>query len=167
MRNVVRMKIKAGVAELQRAMLEIEGTLHEALLTAANVLKFKVMDLTPRWKGGLVQGIRTEAKSREARVYGEGVVMKVMENRPHATWSTVPPHQPIKDWVEGKLGISGDQSDRVAWAIQMKIKRQGLTIPNLEGRGEMFSRAYKIAQSTNLHWEAFMAKMRQLERRAV
>lgn len=165
MKNVVRMQMRAGQQALQRAMTDIEETLSEALKASANIVKFKVMDLTPRWKGGLVKGIKTEVKGRDARVFGEGVVMRVMENNPHATWSKLPPHQPIKDWVVGKLGIAEDKADSVAWAIQQKIKKQGLTIPNKEGRGAMFSRTFKIVQSTQLHWHAFMAKMRQLETR--
>lgn len=163
----IRMRIRAGQEALRSALADIERTLSEALLAATNVVKFKVMDLTPRYLGGLVQGIKSEVKGREARVYGEGVVMRVHENNPHATWSRLPPHKAIKAWVEGKLGLSEPQSDSVAWAIQHKILKNGLTIPNKEGRGAMFSRTFRLVESTKLHWHAFMAKMRQLERRAV
>lgn len=159
------MKLQAGQEAINRALAEIEETLTEALDAATKVVKFKVMDLTPRWKGGLVKGIKTEVNGREGRVYGEGVVMRVMEDSPHATWSKVPPHAPIKLWVEGKLGFSGKKADSVAWAIQHRIKEKGMRIPNKEGRGAMFARTFQIVQSTNLHWHAFMAKMRKLESR--
>ena len=163
MPDIVRMRIQVGQAALAAALADVEKTLTEALEAAARVVKYKVMDLTPRWRGGLVQGIKEEVKGREARVYGEGVVMRVHET--NAQWTKLPPHNAIKSWVEGKLGIAGKQADSVAWAIQQKIKKSGLTLPNVEGRGQMFKRTFDLVQSTGLHWHAFMAKMRQLENR--
>lgn len=163
MGDSIKMKIRAGQEALAAAVADVERTLIEALEAATQIVKFKVMDLTPRWHGGLVQGIKSEVKGREGRVYGEGVVMKVHEV--NATWTRMPPHVAIKAWVSGKLGIGEPDADRIAWAIQKKILRRGLTLPNKEGRGQMFRRTYQIVKSTNLHWQAFMAKMRQLERR--
>lgn len=37
----------------------------------------------------------------------------------------MPPVKPIRLWVEKKLGLSGRESQRAAWAIAMSIKRRG------------------------------------------
>lgn len=40
--------------------------------------------------------------------------------------SYIPPFQPIRDWVESKLGYSGKEADAVAWFIIRKIEKEGI-----------------------------------------
>lgn len=165
MADRINVRIKAGQAALAALLADIESTLTEALRTSAQVIKYKVMDFTPRWKGGLVQGIKVDVKGREARVFGEGVVMAVHEK--NAVWSRLPPVSKLQAWFMGKLGFEEKKAKSAAWGLAQRIKKSGLMLPNKEGRGQMFARTFALVERTQLHWQAFMAKMRQLERRGV
>jgi hypothetical protein len=162
-RDEVRIRRKA--AEIRALALEVERAAKEALKKAAAVVKFQVIDKTPRWRGGLVQAvkIREEEDGRRQLVYGEGVVFRVHER--NAQWSRIPPHAPIKLWVEGKLGIASAESDSVAWAIQQKIKKLGLTLPNKEGRGQMIRRTKDLMRRTRFHFQAFASALKSLLRK--
>lgn len=150
---------------LKQTMIEIEKASQEGLKGAVRVVKSKVMDLTPRHKGGLVAGIKDQVQDREGKVYGTGVVMRVMEDNPHAKWSKWPPHKPILDWVESKLGLSGKDAERATFGIRRKIFNSGMTIPNQEGRGAMFQRTFSLMKSSKFHMVAYISAIRQLQRR--
>jgi hypothetical protein len=40
----------------------------------------------------------------------------------------MPPVDPIKKWVQNKLGITGKRGQRIAWAVATKIKNEGTEI---------------------------------------
>lgn len=160
-----RMRIERGVHEIGRAVAEVETFAKKALVKAAEVVRFQVMDFTPRWKGGLVNKVKMRAEDggRRQIVYGEGIVFRVHER--NAQWSRLPPHQPLKLWAEGKLGVPAAESDEVAWKIRQKIKRRGLTLPNREKRGQMIQRTRALMQRTRFHFQAFASAMKTLIRR--
>ena len=106
-------------------------------------------------------GIRSENDGREQVVYmPPGVVPMVHEF--NGSWTRMPPHQPIFDWVTGKLGLSGKEAQRVTIAIRRKILRMGLTLPNKEGRGQMFKRTFDLYTRTRAHYVVFKAALRSL-----
>jgi hypothetical protein len=162
-RDSVRVERRA--VEVGRFIPEVEGFAKKALIKAAQVVRFKVMDLTPRWRGGLIQRVKMRAEDggRRQLVYGEGVVFKVHEQ--NATWSKMPPHAPIKAWVEGKLHVPAGESDRVAFLIRKKILKRGLTLPNREKRGQMIRRTKDLMARTGFHFQAFGSAMKQMIRR--
>jgi len=142
-------------AEVPAFIERIKTWSRVALEKAMGVVADKVRDLTPRWRGGLVQSVQTEARmgGDEQAVFAQGVVARVHEF--NAQWSKLPPLEAIQMWVEGKLGLSGKDADRATNAIRWKIRRHGLTLPNAEGRGQMFGRTYHLMASTNFHINTF------------
>jgi hypothetical protein len=162
-RDSVRVERRA--AEIGRFVPEVERFAMKALEKAAEVVRFKVMDLTPRWKGGLVQKVkrRAERSGRSQLVYGEGLVFRVHER--NAQWSRMPPHAPLRAWVVGKLGVSEDDADSVAFRVRRKIKARGLTLPNREGRGRMIQRTKDLMRRTRFHFQAFGSAMKSMIRR--
>ena len=143
------------VSQLREVAARIERAAVNALREAVRPIYAKVVDLTPRWKGGLARNVRTRAEDggRSQVVYNTGVVARVHEQ--NGTWSKWPPERPIREWVEGKLGLTGGEAASATFLIRRKIKRQGLTLPNVEGRGKMFQRTYRLFASTRAHVTAF------------
>ena len=92
-------------------------------------------------------------------VYATGVVATVHEKNGH--WTKPPPWGAILAWVQGKLGLSGKEAAGAAAAIRRKIFKRGLTLPNVEGRGQMFARTLKLFESTRAHYAAFRAALLQ------
>jgi hypothetical protein len=132
-----------------------------ALERAALAVKFHVVSKTPVNMGGLQQAVHQEAREDglERVIYGEGVVFATHEM--NGSWKSLPPHQPLKQWVEVKLGISGKEGDGIAWAIAQKIKARGLTLPNVEGKGRMIARTKDEMESTDFHFEEFARTLKE------
>lgn len=144
--------------QLVEAVQAIEDAAKLALRAAANVVQASVIDLTPRWKGGLQSHIliRPQEDGRIQEVFAEGVVAAVHEN--NGTWSKFPPPAPIQEWVRGKLGITGEKENRsVAFLVARKIFQRGLTLPNKEGKGIMFRRAFERQKASRGYLAAFKA----------
>lgn len=144
--------LKARVREAARS----------ALVPAAGVVQSAVLDFTPRWKGGLQSRIliKPEDGGDTQTVYTEGVVAQVMEVGAQG-WTRFPPERPIKEWVEGKLGLSGKEASRATFLIRRKIFREGIRVPlKHDGRGAMFRRGFERMRSTRAHFLAFAAAFR-------
>ena len=47
----------------------------------------------------------------------------------------MPPIDPIRRWVEQKLGVSEDESEGIAWGIAKKIAKEGTNIFNGKAKG--------------------------------
>ncbi len=154
--------VHVRAAELGRFVAKVEETGKQALRLVAAQLLAQVRDFTPRFRGGMVAGIqeRPEDGGRTRVVFGRGVVVRVHES--NAQWSRMPPHRPIRDWVVGKLGIPEAQADSVAYRIRRKIRRRGLTLPNVEGRGKMFQRTSTLMRQTRAHLQTFKSAFRLL-----
>jgi hypothetical protein len=132
-----------------------------ALGKSAQVVLGNVRDMTPRWKGGLVRSIKSEGRmgGDEQAVYATGPVARVHEF--NGVWSKPPPVRPLIQWVVGKLGLSGRDAISAAYAIRHKIFTRGLTLPNREGRGQMFARTFALMQSSGFHMTAFTSALKQ------
>jgi len=52
---------------------------------------------------------------------------------------TMPPLDQIKAWVETKGIGDGDNTDSIAYAIALKIKNEGITVPNRFNDGQLLS----------------------------
>ena len=132
-----------------------------ALSQAARVVVDRVRSHTPELTGALKLRVRTRGAdgglSRD--IYGEGIVFKTHEL--NGSWTKMPPHAPLLSWVEAKLGLTGREANRIAWAVQKKIKREGLTLPNVEGRGQMIERTKEEMEATSFHFEAFSAAFKE------
>lgn len=145
-------------ADFRALETKIRNAAQTSLIYAARTVQSAVIDFTPRWKGGLQSRIllRPEDSGNRQTVYAAGVVANVMEAG--GVWTKWPPHRPIMEWVEGKLGLSGKDAARAAFFIRRKIFRFGIPIPlRFDGRGAMFRRAFARMQSTKAHFLAFAA----------
>lgn len=165
MGRVERVRVQIAAAHVNAFRARVEAFAKEALVPAAESIRHQVIDLTPRWKGGLIRMVkrRSENGGRSQLIYGEGVVFKVHER--NAVWSKLPPHAPLRDWAVGKLHVGEADADRVAWAIRQKIKARGLTLPNREKRGKMMQRTRDLMRRTRFHFQAFGSAMKQLLKR--
>jgi len=137
---------------------KVRAAAQSSLFYAAKTVQSAVIDFTPRWKGGLQSSIliRPSDGGNRQTIYADGVVAKVMEAG--GTWTKWPPHKPIMEWVEGKLGLSGKDAKRAAFFIRRKIFRFGIKIPlTFDGRGAMFARAFTRMKATKAHFLAFAA----------
>lgn len=90
-------------------------------------LQSDVQDKTPTAFGTLRASIGSDVELRP----GLGVTGVVGTSLAHAvpvevgTKPHMPPVAPIKLWAEKKLGLTGREATRAAWAIAMTIKRRG------------------------------------------
>lgn len=152
-------KIPAGMAK-EQALAQIAAAREKGIEGALGIIKAKVIDLTPRYKGGLQSHIYDrQPDSFSGEVYTSGVVAAVHER--NAVWSKYPPIEPLRGWVMGKLGVDEKRSKSVAFLVARKIRRFGLTLPNKEGKGQMFARTREFMARSGGHFRAFVSGMRQ------
>jgi hypothetical protein len=157
--------IRAKSEQVRRIVSEVEAAARRAMKDVVGVVHANVVDLTPRWKGGLQESIQKEVSPTglEGRVYTSGVVAAVMEANPPAQWTKMPPFEPIRQWVEGKLGLSGKEAARATMAIRGKIKARGIQVPlTHDKRGGMFRRTAEKMERTKFHLDAFVRAIRQI-----
>jgi hypothetical protein len=156
---IVTHELSVDVAEVESTLDRSTEEAKQALAQAVLPVQAQVRDFTPRWRGLLVEKvlIRSENDGMTQVVYLQGVVGRVHEM--NAVWSAMPPAEPIQMWVEEKLGVPEEEARGVAFAIAKKIKDQGLTLPNREGRGQMFQRTATLFEKTKAHFAAFRAAL--------
>lgn len=150
------------IEKIEDAIRKVEEFAKDALALAVQPIQDTVRDLTPRHKGGLVRNVltREEQDGRDQVVFGEGIVMLTHEH--NGQWTKLPPHKPILSWVESKLGKAGKEAESAAWAVRYKIKARGLTLPNKEGRGQMFQRGFERMRDSGAHYVVFKSAMKRL-----
>ncbi|GAB3451581.1 hypothetical protein [Insolitispirillum peregrinum] len=121
----------AELRDLLRRMADVPDLAQQALAVGIHqgswLLAAEAADRAPNAAGTLAQSIFAE----EPVIQAETVIGVVgsplayagpveLGSRPHT-----PPLEPIKDWVELKLGLRGEQADSVAQAIRWKIRAHG------------------------------------------
>ena len=162
--------LRAAAREIAGLVRKIRADAVIALRSAIQVVRDNVRDLTPRWKDRLIRAIATREEdggnTQAVVVAGDQkvqVVAHVMEANPPAVWTKYPPHAPLVEWVESKLGLSGEAADRAAWAIRANIKRRGIAVPlTHDQRGGMFRRTYEKMLATAFHFRAFATVFKAL-----
>jgi len=122
----------------QRAPDVVDRTVARRMAGLMQDLASDVQDKTPTAFGTLRASIGSDVEVRPGLgvtgVVGTSLAYAVpveVGTRPH-----MPPVAPIKLWAEKKLGLTGREATRAAWAIAMTIKRRGTL-----GVG-MFNRAF-------------------------
>jgi hypothetical protein len=111
----------------QRAPDVVDRTVARRMAGLMEDLASDVQDKTPTAFGTLRASIGTDVEVRP----GLGVTGVVGTSLAHAvlvevgTRPHMPPVAPIKLWAEKKLGLTGREATRAAWAIAMTIKRRG------------------------------------------
>ncbi len=111
----------------QRAPEIVDRAVARRMAGLMQDLASDVQSKTPTAFGTLRASIGTDVQVRP----GLGVTGVVGTSLAHAvpvelgTRPHMPPVQPIKLWAEKKLGLSGKEALRAAWAIAMTIKRRG------------------------------------------
>lgn len=85
--------------------------------------------LIPRFKdlgmnasGQWIDSLSVEYDGKNGIIKGQDYTKYLVEGRPGGT---MPPINVLIDWVQNKLGLSGQEAVNVAWAVGMKIKREG------------------------------------------
>lgn len=110
-----------------RAPAEVDRAVARRLAGVLLDLGSDVQELTPTAFGTLRASIGTDVDVRP----GLGVTGVVGTSLAHAipvevgTRPHMPPVAPIRLWAEKKLGLSGKEATRAAWAIANKIKQRG------------------------------------------
>lgn len=155
----VTVKVPPGMTRLE-AEQKVRRAAESGVSAGLDIIKAKVIDLTPRYTGKMQSYIFTrQPEPLSGFVYTEGVVPMVHEK--NAVWSKFPPIAPLQGWVQKKLGISDEKKSKsVAFLIARKIRTRGLTLPNKEGKGQMFARARAAMAASGAYFVAFAAKMK-------
>ncbi|HEY4145172.1 hypothetical protein [Pinirhizobacter sp.] len=95
------------------------------------LIQGELMQVMPRGAGGLHGAGLTGAVFHQEQLLTDGVTGMVATSQPYAEYVEVgtkphaPPIQPLKDWVEAKLGIRGEEAMGVAFAISRTIAKRG------------------------------------------
>jgi hypothetical protein len=114
-------------AAYSRAPAAVERAVGRRMAGLLLELQSDVQELTPTAFGALRASVGTDIDVRP----GLGVTGIVGTSLAHAipvelgTRPHMPPVAPIKLWAEKKLGLTGREAQRAAWAIAMTIKRRG------------------------------------------
>lgn len=140
----IRIDIHAAAA-LARAFREspeiVTEELTRATWEAELLLERETKENTPVGIGG-GGGLKGSISAREPVVLADNVIGMVGTPLAHAvpvelgTKPHMPPIQPLADWAQHKLGVSGNEAFRVGRAIAIKISQRGT-----EG-AHMFERAF-------------------------
>ena len=112
----------------RRAPKIVADHLGAAIWEASLLLQREIQERTPVGAHGLLRG---SIAAREPRVTGDRIEGEVgtalryaipveLGTRPHR-----PPVEPLIDWARARLGLSGKDAERAAWAIARKIEREG------------------------------------------
>lgn len=115
---------------------EMSRSVEEAL----NLLEREMKENTPTGAHGLLRESITHQLRGAALGDGAGVAGTVGSSLNYAlpvelgTKPHFPPIEPLRDWVERKLGIGPEQSRSVAFLIARKISQRGTTGARMAGR---------------------------------
>ena len=146
--------------DMEGIVAVIEDAARSALDATAQVVAAQVREFTPVWTGEFSASIQPEMEDggdTQVVASTDELLSSVFEN--NGSWGKMPPDAPIRQWVEGKLGLTGRAADRATWGIRRKILHNGLTLPNIEGKGQMFARTFKQMEATNFHMQTFTAML--------
>lgn len=100
--------------------------IHKALLRIAHQIRARairnIIDNGTTFSGDLARSITVVDKP------GVVLVGSDLPYAPHVEFGTLPhmpPVKPFEEWVRLKLGVDKKEANSVAWAVAMKIKREG------------------------------------------
>jgi len=123
----VQVQDKALRAALDRAGRDILPALMPAMWQAELLLMREIRDRTPAASGITRESIQ----AKEPVVIGDVLIGEVGSSQPHIEYVELgtkphrPPIAPIEAWVRTKLGLTGIEATRVAWAVAGKIAKVG------------------------------------------
>lgn len=106
---------------------EMERSVEEALL----LLEREIKENTPVGAHGLLRGSITHQMRGQALSDGLGVAGIVGSSLNYAlpvelgTKPHFPPLEPLRDWVEKKLGVDSKRAEHVAYLVARKIAKRG------------------------------------------
>lgn len=141
--QTIRIDSQDVIAALTRAGDQILPLLAPHIMSALLLLEREAKEFTPT-ASGLT---RNSIGAREPEILGDEILGVVASSSPHIEYLELgtrphrPPIEPIEDWVQLKLGLTGIAATRVAHAIANKIARVGT-----EG-AFMFQKAFERNES--------------------
>jgi hypothetical protein len=120
-------QLKRLAASIERAPEIVTEEVERFVAAATAHLQAEVQDRTPTTHGTLRTSIIGDVR-RLPGIGVEGVVGTPLAyapavedgSRPH-----MPPVEPLAAWARQKLGVTGREAERAAWAIARKIARIG------------------------------------------
>jgi hypothetical protein len=130
---VAGLSIRYGVqtdeaaALFERAGSEILPRLAPWVMQALLLLQREIQELTPTASGTT----RNSIAAQPPEIINDSIIGLVGSPLPQAEYLELgtaphrPPIQPIEDWVKQKLGLTGVEATRAAWAIAGAIARRG------------------------------------------
>lgn len=132
--NALRAHARGMTAQVQAAALDTcnRGVAHAVQLTDAEGL----VDL-----GGYKRGFRVAMNTTGPELRNDTPYAAVIEHgrRPMRPG---PPVAPIRQWAARKLGLSGAELDRVAWAIRNAIHKRGTRPRKIMFRTQILMRGW-------------------------
>lgn len=82
----------------------------------------KFQSLGMNASGKWIDSLSVDFDGKSGFINGEDYTKYLVEGRPGGT---MPPISALVSWVESKMGLSGADAQRMAWAVGMKIKKEG------------------------------------------
>lgn len=127
------MPLEIGVGRITSAMrARMPAELEIAALEGSLLVQGELMQALPKGAGGIGGGAGLAAsvsfgidRTPTGAVAEIGTPLEYAEHVEHGTGPHRPPVQPIQDWVQVKLGISGAAGLSVAHAIATSIGKKG------------------------------------------
>lgn len=105
-----------------KTMLALQRAMQEAVM----YVEARIKATSPTATSTLRDSWQSSVRRTGETITGEiGTALAYAEAVEIGTAPHMPPIQPIKDWVQVKLGLSGDEGDNAAWRIAISIKRRG------------------------------------------
>lgn len=93
----------------------LEGVVREFLIP-------KFLALGMNASGKWIESLSVDVQDGKGYIKGQYYTYYLVNGR---AGGSEPPLQPIINWVEDKLGKSGDEAERIAWAVKKKIGKVG------------------------------------------
>lgn len=120
-------QLKRLAAAYERAPEIVDEEVERFVAAATAHLQAEVQDRTPTTHGTLRASIIGDVR-RLPGIGVEGIVGTSLAYAPAVEDGTrphMPPVEPLAAWARQKLGVTGREADRAAWAIARKIARVG------------------------------------------
>jgi hypothetical protein len=103
----------------------IDESLKKGLLEIVEELKEKHIELGQKASGKWVNSLEVVVNKGKGLILGEAYTEQLTKGRPPGK---LPPISPLEKWAKIKLGKTGKEALNVAWAVAVKISREGTEI---------------------------------------
>ena len=103
----------------------IDEALEIELLKIIEELKIKHIELGQKASGKWIETLEVVVSNGKGVIYGTDYTQYLTKGRKPGA---LPPISPLEEWAKVKLGKTGKEALNVAWAVAIKISKEGTEI---------------------------------------